>query len=265
MWNHAVVQGNINKLKELGVQFIGPVEGHLACGDWGMGKMAEPEEIVNKTMEMLVPKLDFKGKRVLVTAGGTREPLDPVRFIGNRSSGKMGFALAEAARERGAKVTLISGPTNLPPPLDVELVKVETAAEMKAAVLERFKYCDVLVMAAAVADYRSAKALKTAKAPKIKRKGKLTLELESTDDILAGLKRLKRKQFVIGFALETENLIGNARKKLKEKGLDLIVANDPSTFDCDSVTFSIIDKQGKVSDYSEQTKQQAAQAVLDRV
>ncbi|MCX5751515.1 MAG: bifunctional phosphopantothenoylcysteine decarboxylase/phosphopantothenate--cysteine ligase CoaBC [Candidatus Saganbacteria bacterium] len=262
MWNNSVVQENIKKLKDLGVQFIGPVEGNLACG-WGMGKMAEPEEIVNRVIEILVPKLDFKGKRVLITAGGTREPLDPVRFIGNRSSGKMGFALAQAARTRGAKVTLISGPTHEPLPLDVELVKVETAAEMKAAVLERFKYADLLVMAAAVADYRPAKA-----SPKKLKKvtERLQLLLERTEDILAAVKRLKtKKQKVVGFALETEDVLAGAAKKLKEKGLDLVVANDPSTFDGDLISGSILSKDGKPEHFSGLGKDQAAGIILDRI
>jgi phosphopantothenoylcysteine decarboxylase/phosphopantothenate--cysteine ligase len=224
MWANPLTQANLERLRQArGVALVGPAEGRLASGASGVGRMAEPEEILDAACWALGQEGPLKGRRVLVTAGGTREPLDPIRFLGNRSSGKMGYSLARAARDRGARVTLISTAEE-PAPYGTRLVPVETAAEMHRAVLEALPETEVLLMAAAVADYRPAEVAQQ----KI-RKGErgLVLELERTDDILAHVATLRRgDQVVVGFAAETENLLENAREKLSVKRLDLIVAND---------------------------------------
>jgi phosphopantothenoylcysteine decarboxylase/phosphopantothenate--cysteine ligase len=213
------------------VRFVEPGSGYLACGWIGKGRLAEPEEIVAAANYILTPTGSLKGKRVLVTAGPTRESLDPVRFIGNRSSGKMGYALAEAARRRGADVVLVSGPTELKPPSGVEVVQVTTAAQMRDAVISRATASDVVIMAAAVSDY----APLTASSQKVhKNENELTLRLVRTPDILAELGRLragKDRPLLVGFAAETTDLIAQARKKLRDKGVDMIVANDVSRSD----------------------------------
>jgi phosphopantothenoylcysteine decarboxylase/phosphopantothenate--cysteine ligase len=268
MWRNPAVIENCAKLKRRGFIFVGPVEGHLACGEEDIGRMAEPEEIVQEALRMLGLRQDLKGKTVLVTAGGTKEAIDPVRFISNRSSGKMGFALAQAARERGADVILISS-ADRPAPLGLTPVKVETAEEMLAAVNKQAKQADIIIMAAAVADFRPVQNSKT-KVKKVERrtsKVERRLELENTEDILLSIsKRPDRKgKVLIGFALETDNAIANAKKKLKNKDLDLIVVNDPTAFDSETIKFSVIDRAGRVKDFSRQKKEQAARAILDEV
>jgi phosphopantothenoylcysteine decarboxylase/phosphopantothenate--cysteine ligase len=266
MWRNPVVQENLQKLKDLGHQFIGPEEGKLACGDEDIGRMSEPEKIVDRIEELLVPKQDLKGKRVLVTAGGTREALDPVRYVANHSSGKMGYAIAEAARDRGAIVTLISANVSLPVPLDIKPVKVESAKEMLQAVLKNLPGTDLVVMAAAVADYRSRN---TAKGKLKKKPSALELELEPTEDILLAIAKAKGKGAegpkVIGFALETENLIANAKKKLKAKELDLIVANGPDNFGSDQGEVTLIDRAGKTTKLPRLPKKEIAGKILDKV
>lgn len=232
MWEHPATQSNLQILRERGVQVVEPGSGYLACGMVGAGRLAELEEIVSATLERLGMAQDFAGETVLITAGPTYEPIDPVRFLGNRSSGKMGYALAEAALRRGAKVVLISGPTALQPPVAAETVFVETAEQMRAAVLQRWQQADLVIMAAAVADYRVQKVA----AEKIKRNGSLELQLDPNPDILAELGSLRqagggRAPVLIGFAAETENLLDNARAKLAKKRIDAIVLNDVSRSD----------------------------------
>ena len=232
MWEHAATQANLEILRERGVHIIEPGSGYLACGMVGAGRLAEPEDIVAATLERLGIAQDLAGEIVLVTAGPTYEPVDPVRFIGNRSSGKMGYALAEAALRRGAKVILVSGPTALKPPSMAETVFVETAQQMRTAVLDRWEQASMIIMAAAVADYH----VKNPANEKIKRTGAMELQLEPNPDILADLGSLrqasgKRTPLLIGFAAETENFLENARKKLVGKGVDAVVVNDVSRSD----------------------------------
>ncbi len=223
MWRHPATQANMEILRQRGVRVIEPGSGELACGMVGPGRMAEPEEIAKIVLSVLNRRNDLAGETVLVTAGGTREALDPVRFIGNRSSGKMGYALAEAAQSRGAKVILISGPTALHPPARCELVKVVTADEMRQAVLERMQQSTLVIKAAAVADYRPVAIA----GQKLKRSGPMTLELMPTEDILAEAVRRRRPgQLIVGFAAETEHVVENGRAKLLKKGADAIVVND---------------------------------------
>ncbi|MCC6444799.1 MAG: bifunctional phosphopantothenoylcysteine decarboxylase/phosphopantothenate--cysteine ligase CoaBC [Armatimonadetes bacterium] len=231
MWNNPIVQSNLDKLSGLGYFFVEPTSGRLACGTEGVGKLADPEEIVaaaeavlaGRGAKSLSPIQDLEGVKILVTAGPTREPIDPVRYISNRSSGKMGYALAQAAAERGAEVTLVSGPTALPAPPQVAFVPVETAREMYEAVLARYDAQDAVIAAAAVADFTpestSAQKIKKANASPI-------LRLKETQDILKALGERKKHHILIGFAAETDRLIENARQKLAAKRLDMIVAND---------------------------------------
>lgn len=223
MWNHPATQANLETLRQRGVRIIEPGSGELACGMVGPGRMAEPAAIAEVVLNALNRRNDLAGETVLVTAGGTREAVDPVRFIGNRSSGKMGYALAEAAQSRGAKVILVSGPTALHPPARCELVKITTADQMRRAVLDRMGLATMVIKAAAVADYRPVIVAEQ----KLKRSGPLTLELAPTEDILAEVVRKRRPgQLIIGFAAETENMMENGRAKLLKKGADAIVAND---------------------------------------
>ncbi len=225
MWEHPATQANLHILRERGVRVIEPGTGDLACGMVGAGRMAEPAAIAEAVLNVLGPRHDLAGESILVTAGGTREALDPVRFIGNRSSGKMGYAIAEAAQSRGAKVTLISGPSALYPPSHVELVKVTTADQMRSAVLEHLNDASIVIKAAAVADYRPV----VVSDQKLKRTGPMTIELAPTEDILAEVARRRRPgQLIVGFAAETENRVENGRAKLLRKGADAIVINDVS-------------------------------------
>jgi phosphopantothenoylcysteine decarboxylase/phosphopantothenate--cysteine ligase len=261
MWRNSAVQANIKTVRGMGCEVIGPVEGKLACGDNDIGRMSEPEEILKEIISLLVPEQDLKGKHVLVTAGGTREAIDPVRYIANRSSGKMGYAIAEAARARGATVTLISANVDLPAPLDLKPVKVESAAEMLKAVLDGQGKADVIVMAAAVADFK----VKSKKSKVKRNEGKIDLELEVNADILQMLagQKGRKGRLLVGFALETENMIENAKQKLKEKNLDLIVANGPETFGADSTSVVLMEKNGRTEKLSRQTKERIANRILN--
>ena len=264
MYSNKVTQENIKKLKARGFNFIEPEYGRLASGKMGKGRLPDTPKIIEAIEHALGQKRDFEGKTIVVTAGGTREPIDPVRHIGNRSSGKMGYALAEAARDRGAKVTLISANVSLDAPADVTIIKAPTALEMKQAVGEAVKKADVLIMAAAVADYQLEVIAKN----KIKKESgrNLTLNLVRTPDILGEVKG----HFIrVGFAAESENLVANAKKKLTDKKLDLIIANDitkaDSGFDADTNRVVIIDKKGKPEDLPLMSKREVADKILDRV
>jgi phosphopantothenoylcysteine decarboxylase/phosphopantothenate--cysteine ligase len=264
MWNHAATQGNLEILRRRGVRIVEPGQGYLACGMTGAGRLAENEAIVTAVMEALGASHDLAGETVLVTAGPTREKIDPVRYLTNRSSGRMGYAIAEAALRRGARVLLVSGPVAIAAPGAAELTAVETAEEMLAAVLQLLPESTVVIKTAAVADFRP----KEAAAQKIKRKGATTLELEPTKDILAEVTRRKTRQLVIGFAAETENVLENARKKLASKALDAIVVNDVSRegigFDSDRNAVTII-SQSEVVEVPESSKWEVAHRVLDQV
>jgi phosphopantothenoylcysteine decarboxylase/phosphopantothenate--cysteine ligase len=263
MYSNPVTQQNVAALKKRGFIFIEPEYGRLASGKQGKGRLADTPTIIAAIEKALANKNDLEGKRIIVTAGGTQEPIDPVRIITNRSSGKMGYALAEAARDRGAQVTLISAPAALTPPDGVEIVKVKTVAEMRAAVLKAVKKADVLIMAAAVSDFRVAKKADR----KIKKQGgNLSLELVETDDFLL---ELPDNFIKVGFAAESENMVVNAKKKLKEKRLDMIAANDitqaDAGFDVDTNRVTLIDKKGKVQDLPLMSKRDVAEKILDRV
>lgn len=234
MWEHPATQANIETLRKHGVSIIPPEEGYLACGMQGGGRLADEKDIADTVIRIAQPKQDLRGKTVLITAGGTREPIDPVRYIGNRSSGKMGHALAEVAKDRGANVVLITT-SSLPVPAQIDTVRVSTAKELEDAVLDHLHATDIVIMAAAVADFRP-KELST---QKIRRTRHLTLELEPTEDIVAKIAAQRRPETrVIAFAAETESLVQNARAKLVRKGADAIVANDVSSsqsgFDVDT-------------------------------
>src|SRR5205814_584600 len=222
MWNHPATQANLETLRKRGVRIVEPGEGYLACGMTGPGRLAENQAIVAALMEALGASQDLARETVLITAGPTREKVDPVRYLTYRSSGRMGYALAEAASRRGARVLLVSGPTALTPPGAAELTQVESAEQMRQAVLELLPEATVVIKTAAVSDYRP----KSAASQKIKRSGPMSLELEPTVDILAEVSRHKNSQIVVGFAAETQNALENARKKVASKSLDAIVVND---------------------------------------
>ena len=264
MWNHPATQANLEILRKRGVRIVEPEAGYLACGMVGQGRLAENEAIVAAVLESLGVSQDLAGETVLVTAGPTREKIDPVRYITNRSSGRMGYALAEAALRRGARVLLVSGPTSLTPPAAAELTQVESTEEMRDAVLSLLPQASIVIKTAAVADYRA----KTAAGQKIKRKGPMTLELEATPDILKELSLKKGVQMVVGFAAETENVLENARQKLISKNLDAIVVNDVSRegvgFDSDRNAVTMI-TANDVIDVPETTKWEVAQRVLDQI
>ena len=264
MWKHAATQANLEILRQRGVRIVDPGKGYLACGMTGAGRLAENEVIVAAVMEALGAAQDLAGETVLVTAGPTREKIDPVRYLTNRSSGRMGYAIAEAALRRGARVLLVSGPTAIAAPGAAELTPVETAAEMLAAVLKLLPESTVVIKTAAVADFRP----KATVGQKIKRKGAMTLELEPTADILAEVARRKTSQVVVGFAAETENVLENARKKLASKSLDAIVVNDVSRggigFDSDRNAVTII-SPSEVVEVPETSKWEVAHRVLDQV
>jgi len=223
MYENKIVQQNIEKLTSLGYQFIEPASGRLACGDIGKGKLADVDEIIEFVINVIKPNRDLEGKKILITAGPTRESLDPVRFITNHSSGKMGYSLAQAALDRGAEVTLISGPTDLYPPKGVKLVKINTTLEMYDEVINNYIDKNIIIKSAAVADYRP----ETVSTNKIKKsEGNLTLTLVRNPDILKKLGELKEDRVLVGFAAESDNVIENAKGKVKRKNLDFIVAND---------------------------------------
>jgi phosphopantothenoylcysteine decarboxylase/phosphopantothenate--cysteine ligase len=264
MWNHAATQANLEILRKRRVRIVEPGSGYLACGMTGAGRLAENETIVAAVMEALGASQDLARETVLVTAGPTREKIDPVRYLTNRSSGRMGYAIAEAALRRGARVLLVSGPTVIEAPGAAELTRVETAEEMLAAVLKLLPESTVVIKTAAVADFRP----KAAAVQKIKRKGEMTLELEPTADILAEIARRKTSQVIVGFAAETENVLENARKKLASKSLDAIVVNDVSRegvgFDSDRNAVTII-SNSEVVEVPETSKWEVALRVLDQV
>jgi phosphopantothenoylcysteine decarboxylase/phosphopantothenate--cysteine ligase len=271
MLAHEAVQRNLQRLSKRGVRMVEPGEGYLACGWIGKGRLAEPPEIVAAAVAMLTPvDSTLLGRRILVTAGPTYEDIDPVRYLGNRSSGRMGFALAAEAQRRGARVTLVAGPTRIEPPAVDELVRVRSAAEMHAAVMRAATRADVVMMAAAVADYTPAApaSQKVAKSDE-----PITLSLERTPDILAELGRLPSRSstgvpMLVGFAAETSNAEARAREKRLRKGIDLIVANDVSRsdagFDVDTNTVTLIDAETETA-VPLQTKARVAAAILDRV
>lgn len=262
MYANQITQENLNKLRSRGFIIVGPAYGRLASGLEGWGRLVEVEELLAAICQALGRDGDLAGRKVLVTAGGTQEPLDPIRYIGNHSSGKMGFALAEAARDRGAKVTLIAAATTVPPPYGVEVVRVQTALQMREAVLQKAPETDVLIMAAAVADFRP----KIISERKIKRRPEtLSLELVATPDILAEA----AVPVKVGFAAESEDLLENAQRKLREKNLDLIVANDvtapESGFGADTNRVTLINRRGEVEPLPVMPKSEVAHRVLDRV
>jgi len=265
MWEHPATQANLELLRQRGVRVIEPGAGSLACGMVGAGRMAEPDAIADAVLNALGHRHDLAGETVLVTAGGTREALDPVRFLGNRSSGKMGYALADAAQSRGAKVILVSGPSALHPPSHCELVKVTTADQMRDAVLARLNESTLIIKAAAVADYRPI----IVSDQKLKRSGPITIELAPTEDILAEVVRRRRPgQLIIGFAAETENLMDNGRAKLLRKGADAIVVNAVTgegvgiEADTNAATFLTLTTSIELH---EMPKRQLADRILDEI
>ena len=266
MYLHRQTQQNIRKLKELGVKFVEPEAGYLACKETGWGRLAPPDKIVEEGLRLIQKSQSFKGQTVLVTAGPTREFLDPVRFITNRSSGKMGYELAEEALRRGAEVILVSGPTHLFPPPDAKLRKVQTAEDMKKEVLEHFSKADVVIMTAAVSDFK----FKESASGKIK-KEKLggNIKIVPTPDVLKELGRKKGRKVLVGFAAETENVVDNALKKLKDKNLDLVIANDVTTegvgFESNFNQVSVVFPDGKSVQTEKMTKVEISQVIMDKI
>jgi len=263
MYENAATQANVKTLGERGVTIVGPAEGRLASGMVGRGRMVEPEQIVGALRQALGRNGDLTGRKVVVSAGGTQEPVDPVRYLGNYSSGKMGYAVAEAARDRGAQVVLVSGPTALGAPYGVDIVEVGTAVEMRDAVVDCCGGADALIMAAAVADFRPARSA----AQKIKRTGEgMTLELVPTPDILA---EVKGELVRVAFAAESQDLVKNVSEKMARKGVDLIVANDitakGSGFGTETNQVTIIDRSGAVESLPLLSKHEVAWRILDRV
>ena len=266
MWNHPATRENLERLRRRGVVVVAPGVGYQACGEQGEGRLAEPDEIVRQALEVLSRERSLAGRRVLITAGPTIEDIDPVRFVSNRSSGKMGYALAAEAVARGASVCLISGPVALSPPAGVELVRVRSASEMAASVFERYPEMDIVVQAAAVADYRPAERLEQ----KHKKSSSVwSLRMEGTQDILLELGRRKERQFLVGFAAESERLIKNARQKLEKKSLDLIVANDishPDTgIEADENEVTLIDRSGESVELPRLSKREVARRIWQHI
>jgi len=266
MWNHAVTQENVAILRARGVRIVDPAEGYLACGMTGAGRLAGQADIVAAVREVLKAERDLTGETILVTAGPTCEDLDPVRYLTNRSSGKMGYAVAEAAAIRGAKVILVSGPVNLETPAGVERIDVRTAKEMYFAVLDRVESASIAILAAAVADYRPVEQ----HAEKIKKgDASLTISLEATTDILADVAKNKGQKIVVGFAAETDHVAENARKKLSTKNADLIVANDVTAegagFDHDTNIVTLFSRDGRDLALPKLSKSEVAQRILDEV
>ena len=266
MWEHPATQANLATLAERGATIVPPDVGPLAAGDEGMGRMADPESILSAMVEALMAMWDLAGRKILVTAGPTREPIDAVRFIGNRSSGKMGFAIAAEAARRGAEVTMVAGPVALIDPPGVEVVEVETSEEMAKEVFGRYRSTDAVVMAAAVADFRPDRPIEG----KIKKDAGLPeLALERTVDILATLGKQKEGQVLVGFAAETGDPIGEGRRKLMEKNLDLLVANEvgrPGTgFDAETNRAAILAATGDDVDLREWKKEELARVIIDRL
>ncbi len=266
MWTHPSVTEHVAKLRARGTIVVDPEVGPLASGRIGQGRLAEEATILEAIQEALAPRRDWQGHRILVSAGPTQEAIDPVRFISNRSSGKMGYAIAEAAQARGAQVVLVTGPTALLPPKGIEVVSVATAEEMMKALSSRLAWSTTMIMAAAVADFRPTHPA----SQKIRKQGRTgqTLELERTTDILASLSAQRTTQLMIGFAAETNDLIAHAKEKLKAKGLDLIVANDVTIegagFGSDQNAATLIDRQGVMTELPLMPKRALADAILNR-
>jgi phosphopantothenoylcysteine decarboxylase / phosphopantothenate---cysteine ligase len=266
MWNHPATQANLEVLRKRGVKIVEPGSGYLACGMTGAGRLADNDAIVAATLEVLGASQDLSGETILITAGSTREKIDPVRYLTNRSSGRMGYALAEAALRRGARVLLVSGPTAIDPPSAAEFIRVDSAEEMGNAVLRLLAESTIIIMTAAVADYR----VKDPAAQKIKCKGPMSLDLEPTPDILKEIASKKAAQLVVGFAAETTNALENARQKLAAKNLDMIVVNDVSHegvgFESDRNAVTILTRDDPQSiDVPETTKWEVAHRVLDQI
>ncbi len=266
MYRHPALYRNLRRLADMGYRLIGPEEGALASGRSGMGRLADPERIVSEVVSTAAKSGDLSGRRIVVTGGRTEEDIDPVRFITNRSTGKMGYAVARRARQRGAEVVLVSGPGVLDPPVGVDLIQVRTVSEMRAATESAFELADALVMTAAVLDFRP----RVVSERKIKKRAKgLTLDLVSNHDFLAELGARKRDRVVVGFAMETENGLSNARKKLEEKHLDLIALNDLNVagagFGVDTNVVTLIDADGEVEPLPKMSKLEVADRILNWV
>ncbi|MBO0524492.1 bifunctional phosphopantothenoylcysteine decarboxylase/phosphopantothenate--cysteine ligase CoaBC [Clostridium botulinum] len=266
MYKNPIVKNNIEKLKGFGYEFINPISGRLACGDVGEGKMADTEDIVEIADSMLYPIKDLTGKNVLVTAGPTLAPIDPVRYITNKSSGKMGYSIAKEARDRGAKVTLVSGPTNLRTPLGVDIIKINTNEEMLKAVKDNFKNQHIVIKSAAVADYKP----KEYKEHKIKKTGDdLNLALIRDKDILKELGLIKENQILVGFAAESKDLLDNAKSKLEKKNLDFIIANNilskETGFASEDNLVTIISRDGHIKNLEKMSKREVAKEIFDTI
>ncbi|MGC1615105.1 MAG: bifunctional phosphopantothenoylcysteine decarboxylase/phosphopantothenate--cysteine ligase CoaBC [Candidatus Acidiferrum sp.] len=266
MWNHAATRENVAKLRARGVKIVNPDEGYLACGMTGAGRLAGQQEIIAAVREMLHARKDLQSETILITAGPTCEDIDPVRYLTNRSSGKMGYAVAETAARRGARVILVSGPVNLDTPLGVERVEVRTAGDMQCAVTRRFPDSTIAIFAAAVADYRPVEI----QPEKMKRnKAPLSLQLEPTPDILAEAAKSKGHRLIVGFAAETDRVAENARKKLSAKNADLIVANDVTAegagFDHDTNIVTLFSCDGRDLALPKLSKSEVAQRILDEI
>ncbi|MFQ6082581.1 MAG: bifunctional phosphopantothenoylcysteine decarboxylase/phosphopantothenate--cysteine ligase CoaBC [Candidatus Aminicenantia bacterium] len=266
MYLHTNTQANLKRLRALGVKVIEPEKGYLACGREGVGRLAEPKRIIEQSLTLLKKSRSLKGKKILITAGPTQEGIDPVRFITNHSSGKMGYQLAEEAIRRGGEVTLISGPTNLFPPKGVNFISVTTALQMEKGVMKNFSDADIVVMAAAVSDYRP---LKFSSSKIKKEKDTINLRLIQNPDILAKLGQKKKKKILVGFAAETEEIIKNATQKLNQKKLDLIVVNDVSRkeigFGSDFNQVTFIDRKGQVIQTDILSKKEISSLIFDRI
>lgn len=267
MYQNKIVQNNIKKLKDFGYEFIEPASGRLACGDVGVGKLADVNTIVERVLAELNDKeQDLKGKKVLISAGPTIAPIDPVRYITNRSTGKMGYAIAEEARDRGAEVVLVSGPTNLNPPKDVKIINIKTNEEMKNEILEYFEWADIVIKSAAVADYKPKEYSKE----KIKKgEGDLNLCLTRDNDILKSLGDMKTHQVLVGFAAESNDVLKNAEKKLKNKNLDFIVANDITAsdtgFGSEDNKVVILSKNDEKLELEKMSKKEVASNIFDMI
>lgn len=268
MYNNSIIQENIKKLESLGSKFIPPGIGLLACGDYGAGKMAEPKDIVNYVIGSFRED-DLVNKKIVITAGPTIEALDPVRYLTNHSSGKMGYALAKEASNRGAETILISGPTSLDPPVGVKLINVNTTEEMFNAVGMYFDRCDALIKAAAPSDYRPEKVQDNKIKKDDKKDNELNIKFIKNPDILKYYGKLKEKQIVVGFAAETEDLLNNGIKKIKKKNLDFIVVNDitqvDAGFNVDTNIVNIIDRYNNIDEYPVMKKEKVAKIILDKI
>ena len=268
MYRNPILQRNITILKELGYNFVNPESGRLACGDVGEGKLAQPEVIVNEVVNLLTDEeKDLQGQKIMITAGPTVESIDPVRYLSNRSTGKMGYAIAKQAANRGAEVTLVSGPTNIAPPSNIKkLIKIESAKDMYSAIIENFDDNQVIIKSAAVADYKP----KTYSDKKIKKNDDdLVIKLDRNKDIAYELGKIKKDKILVGFAAETNDIIENAKGKIQKKNFDFIVANDLTEegagFGTDTNIVKIIDKEGNINKYPQMKKDEVANVILDKV